>query len=216
MNYLFIIELVIFIVLLPGVLLMMILRYLSMKFRLNYKMIGYLKFRDILFVLENEDYILKIQIDYFKIYLVWLRIRFYFRNLNVDFELTNKNIDNFNDGLYHNNKNNKAPTLEKKTEETSTIDEVKERLCKMIREKYINKHSTQTSEISDEIVEDILKSIGLSRKEKFIRNLIVFFDIVFENIMIVYRITNNDFYHSAFIKKVLIGAVKGLNKVFFI
>lgn len=178
-------------------------------------MIGYLKFKDILFIYENDDFILKIQIDYFKIYLVWLRIRFYIRNLNIDFEVISKRLNTLPEIL---NFEKKQTFSEKEIleNETSKINNIKEKLCEMIKDKYISKHYTKKDVVSDEILEDILKSTNLTKKEKFFRNLMVFFDLVLENNLIIFKISNNDFYHSIFIKKILVGAVKGINKVIFI
>jgi hypothetical protein len=213
MNYLFIIATLVFFFLFPGVIFILALRFLRKRFKLNYKIIGFLKLKDIIFIYENEEFFMKIQIDYFKVYLVWLRIRFYFRNLNIDYELKSNKINNIPDLIYLEGKKKNLKNEKNPLDETSIIQEIKQKLCEVIKEKYISKHSSKTSEVSDEILEDIIKSSSLSKKETIIRNLMVFFDILMENSLIVYRISNNDFYHSVFIKKILVGAVKGLNKV---
>ena len=42
----------------------------------------------------------------------------------------------------------------------------------------------------------------------------VFFDFFFENILINFKISEMDFYHSLSIRKIVVGALKGINKVY--
>jgi len=53
----------------------------------------------------------------------------------------------------------------------------------------------------------------MKRKETFIRNIIIFFDLVVENVKVNFQISKNKFFHSIVIKKIIFGAVKGRNKV---
>lgn len=84
---LFYLSLLIFIVFLPPFLISVALLFLSKRHNISYRMVGYLKFKDILIVFENEKFKVSLRLDLFQIYLIWLRCRILFKGFDVKFML---------------------------------------------------------------------------------------------------------------------------------
>jgi len=86
----------------------------------------------------------------------------------------------------------------------------------IIKNKYINKHSLEHNidKGEDEVIDNILKKSSVSNKEKFLRIFLTFFDLMLESVDANFKLSENKTYHSLTLKKIIIGGVKGIDKVF--
>ena len=85
----------------------------------------------------------------------------------------------------------------------------------MIKNKYISKHLNSNKEIriEEEVIDNLLKKSDISKKDNFIRNLITFFDVMLENVEVNFKLSENVTFHNLAIRKLIVGGVKGINKV---
>jgi hypothetical protein len=85
----------------------------------------------------------------------------------------------------------------------------------LIKNKYISKHLNSNKEIriEEEVIDNLLKKSDISKKDNFIRNLITFFDVMLENVEVNFKLSENVTFHNLAIRKLIVGGVKGINKV---
>ncbi len=66
--------------------------------------------------------------------------------------------------------------------------------------------------IEEDVIEKVIKPSDLSNKDKIIRNLLVLVDFVLEEFDFKFRFDDSSSFYSAKIRKVVLGAAKGINK----
>ena len=206
---------------LPSIIIYLTLLILSKTLlkTLTFKKLGYLKYKDINFYVDNNYFFLRIHIDYFRIYLIWLRLRINPIGVKVSFNLKNKlssllksnklNKKNSDSFIIQRNKNNS----EKKN---GILFEIKEKFFKIIKEKYINVHLNNEQKKNffqeEEYIDNLIKETEISQKDKILRNILVFFDFLLQEFEINFKLNENEFFHNLSFKKGVFGVVKGLNK----
>lgn len=94
------------------------------------------------------------------------------------------------------------------------LKELKNKYFDIIKDKYLTKHlqKSKNSNTEEEFIDNVIKSEGISQKDKLIRNLLVFFDFLFESLNITFKIEELDYFHKLTIRKIIVGALKGINK----
>ena len=90
MNIIFWFSILFILISLPALLVMLVLYILSKKYCLTYKTVGYLNFKDINLFYENDFFFFNIKLDYFRIYLIWLRIRIHFGGILLNIKINSK------------------------------------------------------------------------------------------------------------------------------
>jgi hypothetical protein len=190
---------------LPSIIIYLTLLILSKTLlkTLTFKKLGYLKYKDINFYVDNNYFFLRIHIDYFRIYLIWLRLRINPIGVKVSFNLKNKlssllksnklNKKNSDSFIIQRNKNNS----EKKN---GILFEIKEKFFKIIKEKYINVHLNNEQKKNffqeEEYIDNLIKETEISQKDKILRNILVFFDFLFQEFEINFKLNENEFFHN--------------------
>lgn len=102
------------------------------------------------------------------------------------------------------------------------LNEVKDKFFQIIKDKYISKYMNANENLNgnnnleEEQIDNILKKSDITQRDKFIRNLLVFFDVLMENIEFRFKLSEYPFFHHITVRKIIVGAVKGINKVLFI
>ena len=103
----FLFYLILFIIILVPLLLAVLLMYFSKVYNFTYQTYGYLKYKNILLKYEDNKIKIEAEIGDFQIYLIWLRIRFKIRNINVSIKLKNKKVcKDYFEGVKRNSANN--------------------------------------------------------------------------------------------------------------
>ncbi len=102
-------------------------------------------------------------------------------------------------------------------EQPEYLKDVKNQFFKIINDRYISKHTSKNNEngAEEEVIDNLIKKVEVSKKDNFLRNLITFFDILIENVEVNFKLTQSDTYHSLTLRKLILGVVKGINKVSF-
>ena len=177
---------------------------------LQYKFSGFLTLSNISFTIDHKYFFLSFHLDYFQIYLIWLKCRIKIKglklacNLKESKELVNNHKDNKTNvnGFYD------AFDIKKKSDlkRQEFLKEIKEKFYTIIKEKYYNNHNKNKHE------NHFQEKQTLNQKDKIIRNLLMMFDLLIEEIEISFKIGNNLFYHQLVMKKGVFGAIKGLNR----
>ncbi len=90
MNILFWFSVIFITISIPALAVMMLLFIISKKYHLTYKTVGYLKFEDIFFYYQNDFFFFNLKVDYFQIYLIWLRFRIHFSGLLLNIKINSK------------------------------------------------------------------------------------------------------------------------------
>ena len=112
---------------------------------LQYKFSGFLTLSNISFTIDHKYFFLSFHLDYFQIYLIWLKCRIKIKglklacNLKESKELVNNNKDNKTNvnGFYD------AFDIKKKSDlkRQEFLKEIKEKFYSIIKEKYYNKNN---------------------------------------------------------------------------
>ena len=91
MQICFLLAIFFLIISLPSIIIYLTLLILSRTLlkTLTFKKIGYLKYKNINFYIDNKFFFLRIHIDYFRIYLIWLRFRINPIGIKISFNLKN-------------------------------------------------------------------------------------------------------------------------------
>lgn len=92
MNIVFWCALIFIFMCIPPILLIAVFYLISKKFKFTFKIVGYVKFKDIEFFYENEHIQINLKLDNFQIFLIWLRCRIFFQGLLVNVVVNNKSL----------------------------------------------------------------------------------------------------------------------------
>lgn len=90
MNFLFLFFVLTFFILLPPMIIFGIMIYLSTRFKLEFKVCGPFKYRDIMLDYENEYFSFLIRIDLIHLYLIWLKLRMQLKGVYFSLKLNSK------------------------------------------------------------------------------------------------------------------------------
>lgn len=244
MSLVFNLAFIFILISLPPLLFIGFLYIASKKINLSFKIVGYLKFREIMILYDSDFLYLNIKLDQFQIYLIWLRIRIFIEGLTINAVIKNKSLSyikskpvnkadfvesfvlkkntnpqrNVQGGGKRNSTNfneNSSFQTNQYLDQPEFLRTIKEKFYQIIKEKYMTRHinSNQEGRIEEEVIDNILKKSEISRTDKILRNLITFFDILLENTQVNFKLSEMNMYHHLYIRKAIIGAVKGINKV---
>lgn len=218
MNIIFWFAIIFIFLCLPPIIVSIVLLMLSKKFNISYKTVGYLKYTNILFILDNNDFFVNVKIDLIQIYLIWFRCRILFRGWKINILLKDSKVL-----LSKKGKISKIDYLQtyviKKNETDNTqmdiLKMLKNKFYDIILKKYISKHLKDNKQISidEEVIDNIIKPSEISQKDKIIRNLLVMFDILIEFVEVNFKLNEMEVFHNLSFRKFIIGAIKGINKV---
>ena len=92
MNLIFWSALIFLILTLPALILITAFYLISKKFYFGFKVVGYLKFKDLIFLYENESIQINLKLENFQIYLIWLRCRIFFKGLVLNIVVNNRTL----------------------------------------------------------------------------------------------------------------------------
>lgn len=94
------------------------------------------------------------------------------------------------------------------------FDVIKNYFSELIKKRFVSKHKkkNKTTLIEEDFIENFIKPSDTTRKDKFIRNILVLIDFLLEDIEFKIKFDNNQSFYSARIRKVVLGAAKGVNK----
>jgi hypothetical protein len=73
--------------------------FLSKKFELSYQVGGYMKFKNIRLIIDNEYFFIKLHINVFQIYIIWLKFRIYFQGINLAYLIKNKDTSSLKSNM---------------------------------------------------------------------------------------------------------------------
>ena len=221
MQICFLLAIFFLIISLPSIIIYLTLLILSRTLlkTLTFKKIGYLKYKNINFYIDNKFFFLRIHIDYFRIYLIWLRFRINPIGIKISFNLKN-NLSSLLKSNRLNKRNSDSFIIQRNQRNTEKkngiLFEIKEKFFKIIKEKYINFHLNNEQKKSffkeEEYIDNLIKETEISQKDKILRNILVFFDFLFQGFEIDFKLSENHFFHNLSFKKGVFGVVKGLNK----
>jgi hypothetical protein len=207
------------IICIPPILLILFIYYLSGNYNFTFKVTGYLKFKDIHLTLETENMHLDVHVDIFQIYIIWLRLRVYIKGVKCTYKLKGKDLPFLRKDI------SKSDFIDmfviKKKEKSNNyqldlLEELKNKFFKILKEKYIDKHSEENQPVREEYGVDsisFLKPAETTRNEKILRNLLSLIDLLIENVDVNFGLTNLNFYHKVTNRKMILGSIKGINKV---
>ena len=220
MQFIFLISLIVLLISLPSVIIYILLIILSKTIlkTLTFKQIGYLKYKDINFYIDNNFFFLGVHIDYFRIYLIWLRFRINPNGLKVTFTLKNHLSSSIKSSNI-NKKSSDSFVIQRNTnpeKKTGILYDIKEKFFNIIKEKYIENHLNKEEKKQllqeEEYVDNLIKKTDISEKDKILRNILVFFDLLLQEFELNFKLSENDFFYCISLKKGVFGVVKGLNK----
>ena len=239
MNIIFILSILIILLSIPALLLYLCLYILSKYYMtcLTLEYCGFLKFKNINFYIDTDDFFISIHIDYFHIFFIWLKLRFNIKGVKSTLTLKTKsssliktkpiNMYDFADSFVI----KKGDSYNKNYE---SLHKIKEKFNKILFEKYI-KYFIVESEKENKIDDDnkeqkkeednnnkdtkykfkkiIQKSEKpqLNVKDKMIRDLLSFFDIILDNIEFNFKLSESEFFYRIYFNKAIIYISKGLN-----
>ena len=188
-------------------------KYFTTNFSLEY--CGFLKFKNINFYFDNDSFFFYIHIDYFHIYLLWLKFRINIKGFKSTLTLKTKFsslvktkpinkydfVDSFiirKQDTYNNN--------------YGILHEIKNKFNKMIYDKYVKSFIDETNkEKKIKYKKMPYEKIKLSFKDKLLRNLLSFFDLIINDLEFNFKLSESEFFYRISLKEVSFGIVKGLN-----
>jgi hypothetical protein len=92
MSIIFWLALVIMILSIPAIIFIIAFYLLSRKFHFDFKIEGYLKFKNIIFFYESDAIQINFRLDTFQIYLIWFRCRVFLKGLVFNAILSNRTL----------------------------------------------------------------------------------------------------------------------------
>ena len=235
MHFIFIIAFFMILLSIPALLLYIALYILSKYYMttLSLEYCGFLKFKNINFYLDTEYYFIYVHIDYFHIFLIWLKLRINIKGLKSTLTLKT----NYSSLVKTKpiNKYDFTDSFVIRKQDTSNknygiLHEIKEKFNKILFEKYIktfiieseqenkanatnSNQNTSNKEYKHKfkIKNKNHQKIKLSLKDKLLRNFLAFFDLILEDIEVNFKLSENEFFYRISLNNVVVGVVKGLN-----
>ena len=237
MHIIFIIAFFMILLSIPALLLYIALYILSKYYMttLSLEYCGFLKFKNINFYLDTEYYFIYVHIDYFHIFLIWLKLRINIKGLKTTLTLKTNysslvktkpiNKYDFTDSFV-------IRKQDSSNKNYGILHEIKEKFNKILFEKYIktfiieseqenktnnnNNNNNQNASKKENKHKFKIKNknhqkIKLSLKDKLLRNFLAFFDLIIDDIEVNFKLSENEFFYRVSLNKVVVGVVKGLN-----
>ena len=220
MQIIFIIAFFIILLSSPALLIYIALYILSKYFTttLSLEYCGFLKFKNINFYFDSDSFFFYIHIDYFHIYLLWLKFRINIKGFKSTLTLKTKFSSLVRTKPI--NKYDFADSFIIRKQDTSNknygiLHEIKEKINKILYEKYINPFLDEIN--TEKQIKFKAKNnksyekIKLSSKDKLLRNLLSFFDLIITDLEFNFKLSESDFFYRISLKEASFGIVKGLN-----
>ena len=218
MHIIFIIAIFIIIICSPALLiylgLFILSKYFTTTFSLEY--CGFLKFKNINFYFDCDSFFFYIHIDYFHIYLLWLKFRINIKGFKSTLTLKT----NFSSLVKTKpiNQYDFADSFIIRKQDTSNknhgiLHEIKDKFNKILYDKYIKpflNEKDKENKINHQMVKSHEK-IKLSFKDKLLRNLLSFFDLRIVELEFNFKLSESDFFYRISFYEASFGIVKGLN-----
>ena len=238
MHIIFIIAFFMIVLSFPSLLIYLAIYILSKYFKISLSLeyCGFFKFKDINFYIDTETYFISFHIDYFHIFLIWLKLRISIQGLKSNLTLKTNYSSLVETKPINNYEFNNSFVIRKQDTSNKNygiLHEIKEKFNKILFEKYIKTfiiESNKQNKINKAIlnykkdddnnkdVEPTFKKKNynyekrkLSLKDKLIRNFLSFFDLILDNIEINFKLSESDFFYRLSFKKAIIVIIKGLN-----
>ena len=191
-------------------------KYFSTSLSLEY--CGFLKFKNINFYIDSDYFFFYIHIDYFHIYLLWLKFRINIKGLKSTLTLKTKNSS-----LVKTKPINKYDFVDSfiiRKQDSSNknygiLHEIKNKFNEILFEKYIKPFMNESDK--DKKIKFKNKNykshekIKLTFKDKLLRNLLSFFDIIITDLEFNFKLSESDFFYKFSLKEASFGIIKGLN-----
>ena len=220
MRIIFLISFFIILLSSPALLIYFLLYILSKYFAttLSLEYCGFLKFKNINFYIDCDNFFFFIHIDYFHIYLLWLKFRINIKGFKSTLTLKT----NFSSlvKIKPINQYDFADSFIIRKQDTSNknyglLHEIKEKFNKILCEKYIKCFINDCSETNKKLKFKLKNKpygkIKLSIKDKILRNVLSFFDLIITNLEINFKLSECDFFYRLSFNEASFGIIKGLN-----
>ena len=219
MKIIFIIATFIILLSSPALLIYLALYILSKYFTttLTLEYCGFLKFKNINFYFDCDSFFFYIHIDYFHIYLLWLKFRMNIKGFKSTLTLKTR----FSSLVKAKpiNEYDFADSFVIRKQDTSNknygiLHEIKDKFNKILYEKYIKPFievNEEGKKVKFKIKNKSHEKIKLSFKDKLLRNLLAFFDLILSEFEFNFKLSENDFFYRVSFKEASFGIVKGLN-----
>ena len=180
-------------------------KYFSTSLSLEY--CGFLKFKNINFYIDSDYFFFYIHIDYFHIYLLWLKFRINIKGLKSTLTLKTKNSS-----LVKTKPINKYDFVDSfiiRKQDSSNknygiLHEIKNKFNEILFEKYIKPFMNESDK--DKKIKFKNKNykshekIKLTFKDKLLRNLLSFFDIIITDLEFNFKLSESDFFYKFSLK----------------
>lgn len=215
---------------LPFIILVLILYSLSSKFKFRFKLAGFYKISEIAFEIENALLKIRSQVESAEVGIKGLRIRIYVNGVKTLLEM--KKSENLIEGLKLNSHKREEKDLNNEflIEKEKFFQIIKNKFLNIIQgeiatkeNKKINTHTHFTSHFHSLRDEKGLPFSGLdnlanggkcSKLENLIKFLLKFLDVEISNVDCIFKMKDKEkLYHGLSIKNIIIGVVKGIEKV---
>ncbi len=203
----------------PALLIYLALYILSKYFTttLSLEYCGFLKFKNINFYYDCDSYFIYIHIDYFHIHLLCLKFRINIKGFKSTLTLKTRFSSLVKTKPI--NKYDFADSFIIRKQDTSNknygiLHEIKEKFNKLLCEKYIKPFIDETNKekkIKFKIKNKTHEKIKLSFKDKLLRNLLSFFDLIIIDFEFNFKLSESDFFYRVSFNEASFRILKGLN-----
>ena len=191
-------------------------KYFSTSLSLEY--CGFLKFKNINFYFDCENFFIYIHIDYFHIYLLWLKFRINIKGFKSTLTLKTKFSSLVKTKPI--NKYDFADSFVIRKQDTSNknygiLHEIKNKFNEILYAKYVKPFINESDK--DKKIKFKVKNnkshekIKLTFKDKLLRNLLSFFDVIIMDLEFNFKLSESDFFYKVSFNEASFGIIKGLN-----
>ena len=215
---LFSIVFLILVISLPSMFLYLLLLYIS-KFHitnLTFQMKSFLTFSDINFYIDSQYFFFCFHADFIQIYLIWLRIRLRLGGVKVNYCIKNDKSSLIKTKPINKHEFSQSFIISRKNSKKSGfLSKLKKKFFEILKKKFIDKHLENIKDniiYEEEYIDNLIKKTEITKSDKIIRNLLVFFDFLIENLDFNFKLSKSDFFHNIQFRKGIFGVIKGLNK----
>ena len=219
MQIIFILATFIILLSSPALLIYLALYILSKYFTttLSLEYCGFLKFKNINFYYDCDSFFIYIHIDYFHIHLLWLKFRINIKGFKSTLTLKTQFSSLVRTKPI--NKYDFADSFIIRKQDTSNknygiLHEIKEKFNKILYDKYIKPFIDETDKekkVKFKIKNKSHEKIKLSFKDKLLRNLLSFFDLILSDFEFNFKLSESDFFYRISFNEASFRILKGLN-----
>lgn len=213
MNFLNLLIWILFLILLPISSIVIILYFMSKKFQLAFSYTGLFEISDISFCYENDTIKIRAYIGRLNLKFVWFKLKIMISEIKTDIEINDEFLLN-NKQLSNDNKQDAIIASDQ--EPLSVLTQIKNKFHKIIIDKYLIKENQQNNKSIENNELIVLKTDKPTLIDKIVKQALNMLDISVEHLSVLFKMNTNPFYHSIFIKKIIICSNKEYSKVKFL